>query len=315
MLTVDAALDILLPHACKHCGAKLPAPGEPCGACGELPPTTRAEMAEQLAGPVAPAKIEAARLMEEGHDLRAAASAKYAQADTAVHVAELTQARDAAVAALETALDREETLEPAVDRARIAERAARGELETAQAAHRKAARAEERARRTRRGPEAEAEALLRLRAADTVLARYSAKHDQAAAALHHAEQALAAAHTASMQANDAAVKAENALATPGRAPVSPHRLANDLMRLALGGELDEVEKALAKTFLSALTAHIGLDADIERRARQRLLAEQEDEKRARPVLAQRTADGQVAIVPNLLNPGTPMPFHPPAARP
>jgi hypothetical protein len=81
------------------------------------------------------------------------------------------------------------------------------------------------------------------------------------------------------------------------------------------GPLTETEEAAVWALAGALAGLTGAAADIAGHATGQLLAEQENELRSRPVLAQRVGPGQIAIVPNPLNPSTPQPYHPPAPRP
>ncbi len=76
-LFLDDVLDADLPRYCGECGTDLPERGAQCAACGWLPATTRAELAETLSAPGHLAEIEAGRLVAEGERFREEAAARF----------------------------------------------------------------------------------------------------------------------------------------------------------------------------------------------------------------------------------------------
>jgi hypothetical protein len=174
MLTMDDALDRLAAKFCGQCAAKLPVAGDQCPACGALPVTTRHELAEALAEPGALAEAEAKDLRAEAERLRDESVSKSRAADRVLHLSSLLNARDRAQAALEDAHERQRQADGVLREAQEAEAAAAAPMREAYENHRKAAQAEEAARRLGKGPTAEMEALGRLNAAAAVLARYQA---------------------------------------------------------------------------------------------------------------------------------------------
>lgn len=313
MMTVEEAVEWLLGgQACESCGGNLPGPGEPCDACGTLPPVTSAELSEQLSGPMALAKVEEAKLRREGWAMLDAAVARLADADRPVHLAVLRERRDQAQRALDTHVARQKPLEAPLRAARKAEQKSGGELAAAREQLGAVVLAEEIARRMRHGLQAETDAKLRLDTAAAVLRRYESAAAEATAARQAAESALAASRERTGHLEAARDLAAATLSSPGQVPRSPQTITAGLARLVLSGQLDEIEAALAGQIARTLCAVTGATADIIEEARRDLLAEQEAGKRNQPLHVKALGDGNVAVTPNLLNPATPQPFHPAA---
>lgn len=182
--------------------------------------------------------------------------AKLREADRVLHVASLLVARDRAQVALEEALERARQATGAAGEAERAEAEAAKPAQEAYALHRRAAQDEEAARRLGKGPAAEAEALDKLAARATVLARYQAPLQAATAARQEAE-ALAAAEAAGVQvAEEARDRAVWAHEHPGRpVPLSGETVnipAQPMVRLALGVDLDGTELGPVDRLMAAL---------------------------------------------------------------
>jgi len=79
------------------------------------------------------------------------------------------------------------------------------------------------------------------------------------------------------------------------------------MRLVLAGGLDPVDMVIARQMIGGLASVTGADADIERKARERLLKEQADAIRNQPVFTQQLGDDNIGTYSNPLAPGTPRP--------
>ena len=171
-LTMSQVLDAELPRCCGECGTELPERGAQCAACGWLPEVTRPELEETLSEPGRLARMEADRLMAEGRQFQQEAESRFLAGRRVLAAAAAEAERDTAQAALDAALTELGQAEAALEDAdRVAVTAA-AQLEEAVETHRRAALAEEGARRLREGPAAETDALARLNAATEVLARY-----------------------------------------------------------------------------------------------------------------------------------------------
>ncbi len=217
-LSLDEVLDEQLPRYCCDCGTDLPERGAQCAACGWLPETTRAELAEALSAPGALAQIEAGRLVAEGERLREQAADRFSAAQRVLAADAAVQDRDAAQVALDAALVQLEDAEKVLDEAGRVADAAAGQLGEAEQTHRRAVLTEEGARRGKAGPAAETDALARLNAATEVLARYQVPAQETAAARQTAMARVAAAEghaTACEDARDRAVLAMEQLQDPG----------------------------------------------------------------------------------------------------
>jgi hypothetical protein len=304
-MTVEEALDSVLGRFCSSCGIPLPRPGEQCAGCGTLPEVTRAEMAERLATATARAQIAAGRLHAEAGELQELASGKLAEADRRLEAARLEDLRDEARIRADAAAAAAGELEAPERGARRARESAAADLDGAKDAYRKATGAHEAAVRLREGPEAERAALIGQDAGERVLQRYQAVADQAAAAHDVALQNLTAARGEAGRLEAGWRAAAVAAANPGRIPVSPQRIAKDLMRVAMSGTLDAVELAIARTLVAGLASVTGTDEQISREARRQLLREQEDTP-AKPLILRALSGGALGAVANPANSGTPL---------
>lgn len=101
-LTLPDAAAWLLDKACRACGTALPAPGDPCPACGVLSEVTSAEFAEQMERPGVLAAVGATRKRAEA--MIDAALALHRDADAEIFRAELEDRRARAQGALEVAV-------------------------------------------------------------------------------------------------------------------------------------------------------------------------------------------------------------------
>ena len=217
MLTLDEVLDEQLPRSCHECGTTLPERGAQCPACGYLLKVTRAELAETLSAPGALARIEAKRLVDEGEKLREQAAALDAAAKRVLAADAAVQDLDTAQVALDAALVQLEDAETVLTEAGRVADAAAGQLDEAEQTHRRAVLAEEGARRGRKGPAAETDALTRLNAATDVLARYRIPAEETAAARQTAMARVAAAEghaTACEDTRDRCARAVEQLQDP-----------------------------------------------------------------------------------------------------
>lgn len=310
--TIADAKAWLLGSACAACGTALPEPGLPCAACGVLPAMTAPEFEAELDSPVALAELHAIRLRAEARALQDQMTAKHREADRVLYLAGLEQRRTAAQGALGVATARQRELAPPLKTAKRAEAKARGERDQAAEYHAEMARAEETARRMKHGAEAETDAMLRLRTAAEVLARYESALSEATAARQQAETALSTA-TAQVEAAEAARdRAAREHEDCGRVPYGLETIVADMLRLLISGQLDPVEVVMARFPAQWVAATTGAADAIEAAARQRLIDEQDREKRDKPLHVRTLPDGQVRADPNLLHPGTPQPYHPPA---
>ena len=311
-MNVDEAIALLLGgQPCAGCGAAAEAPGQPCGQCGALPPVTSAELAETLdAAPLAVAEIEAGQALAEGWQLLDRAIDRLHDADRCRQVARLRLRRDETQQAFDAHHREHSRLHGPRTSARKALDKAAAELATAQAEHAEIALAEETARRYRHGVRAETEAAVRLREASAVLARYQAAQADAAARLQAAEAAVSqsAAQGSRLEADrDAAVEA---LRNP-QIGYGMETISAGLMRLLVGGRLDEVEQVLAGQLARWACSVTGVTADIEAQACARLLAEQEAEARSKRHWLRPAGDGTGRLaVPNPGHPATPTPAVP-----
>jgi hypothetical protein len=192
-LSMSQALDEELPRYCGECGVELPQRGAQCAGCGALPEVTRAELEEVLSEPGRLARIEADRLRGEGDALIQEGKARHLQAARVLAAAAAETERDAAQDALSVALGDLEQANTVLEDAGRAEAGAAAQLAEADGNHRQAIQAEEAARRLRKGPAAETDALARLNAATDVLARYRAPAEAAANVRQAAAGRVAAA--------------------------------------------------------------------------------------------------------------------------
>jgi hypothetical protein len=229
-LTLDDALDSLAAKFCGACGEGLPSPGDQCAACGALPVVTRTELAEALAEPGALAKAEAAELRAEAERLRDQMMARLREADRVMHLGSLRNARDRAQAALEDAHDRKRHAEGVLREAKRAVEVAAGPLHEAYELHHKAEQDEEAARRLGKGPAAEAEALDKLTARATILARYREPMQEAMAAQEAAEALAGTAAVDVKAAEEARDAAAWGCEHPGYAPLGGRRSTFPRMR-------------------------------------------------------------------------------------
>jgi hypothetical protein len=273
---------------------------------------TDAEIAEALDGPLALAAVEAAKLRGQAWALQDEAMALMADADRALFTARQRVRLDQAQAALNEHQRTHKSLHSPRTTARKAEEKAAAELATATGEHEEIRRADEMARRYKAGVAAESEAAIRLDRASAVLARYKASLSDAAARRDAAETAFGQSVARGALLERARDEAAAALAGPGRIPLSAETVTAGGLRLLLRGELDPVELVIAGVIGRQICAVTGATEGIVAEARADLLREQDADKRDKPVHLRALGNGNVAVTPNLLNPSTPMPFHPPA---
>ena len=252
--TIDQVLDLECVKYCTDCGEPLDLPGSACPECGALPAETREEARERLADePDAVTRAEAARLRKEAMTLLISAEHVFRMADEAEHRSELRRRRDDAQNRLKEAADAREQAVSALAEAVKAENVTAKPLADAFAAHAAAVKTEEKARRLRKGAEAEIEASVRLTAAVQVLGRYQAEAAAASRAREAAEMAALQAEQAVRDREEARDQAQVLLDRHATVPLSAETaasLAAPLMRLACGRDingrpLDQVERSMA----------------------------------------------------------------------
>ena len=301
MLGMDEALELLLAKVCQGCGAQLPAPGLPCDACGTVPPVTKPELEETRSGPGKLAAVEARRLRQQADWHAGQLSALLARADEVEHVAVLTGRREQAQRAFENACKDEQRAATALGTAHEAAVQASARQEEAARAVRQAENRLEAAQRMREGIEAEIDAERHLEAARRVLARYQQPADAAAQAKQQAQQALTAAQAEMTRLEAERDAAVAAVESPGRIPVSEHRVGRDLMRVVLDSSCTPLERAMAAVIVAGLAQLTGVDADIRADARARVLKEIAEAQRHRPLLLP-NSDGTMTAI-TALQPG------------
>jgi hypothetical protein len=285
--TIDQVLDLECVKYCTDCGEPLDLPGSACPECGALPAETREEARERLAAePDAVTRAEAARLRTEAMALLISAEHVFRMADEAEHRSELRRRRDDAQNRLKEAADAHEQAVLALAEAVKAENVTAKPLADAFAAHTAAARAEEKARRLRRGAEAEIEA--------SVLGRYRAEAAAAARAREAAEMAALQAEQAVRGREEARDQAQVLLDRHATVPLSGETaasLAAPLMRLACGRDingrpLDQVERSMAGVWGKGIYSAAFADfAHVMDRAEEdRIRSQVEEEARQQPFL-------------------------------
>lgn len=143
--------------------------------------------------------------------------------------------------------------------------------------------------------------------AGEVLQRYQSALAGAVSRREAAESELAAARDRVARLEHLRNEAAAAVEDPGRIPLSPETVTADPVRLLLTGQLDDVETLMAQLPARFLASVTGLTGDIEATARRQLLEEQERDARKAPLWLQPLGNGDIAVTPNPVHPGTPKP--------
>jgi hypothetical protein len=172
--TKAEALTYLLGVHCPSCGAVQPGPGLPCDACGLIPPVTGPQAEEALSSAVAIAAVQSRVLEAEAEALLRQAIGKWQDAAQVELVAALTDARDAAQAALDGHKAGHRRLAAALVRAQAAEDKAAARLAAEAPAVAELERDLDLAERMRHGVKAVARAKAALRDATEALAPFRA---------------------------------------------------------------------------------------------------------------------------------------------
>jgi hypothetical protein len=293
--TLDAVLDIECAKFCGNCAEPLDPPGSACPQCGVLPTETREEARDRLAAePDAIARAEAARLRTEARQLLLSAEHVFRMADEVGHRSELRRRRDEAQDRLKEAADVREGAVSALAEAVKAEGVTARPLADASAARAQAEKAEEKARRLRKGAEAEIEASVRLSAAGQVLARYQAEAATAARMREGAELAVLHAEQAVRDREEARDQAQVLLDRHATVPLSGETaayLATPLLRMACGWDidgrpLDQVERGMIGVWGRGVHAAAFADfADaLDQADEDRIRRQIEEEARQQPFL-------------------------------
>ena len=264
--TAERLLGELLDTHCTGCGEALPAPGEPCTACGAVPGVTRAEATERLARPGAVAMIDASRLRREAQQGLARVRGLLAEADMTEHAAALECRRDEIATALAAARELAEQRTRDLAEARDREAAAVQAEEDSRARYGRLTDALEAAQRTRADFNTRTEARMRLNAAGPELEADQALLREAVTARDTAHQALAAAQAALRGVEAELAAAQAAVYTPGWAPKSVVTLGLDLVHQAQLPDLTEDEQTVVRAYGTALAAMTGAGEDIAARA-------------------------------------------------
>jgi len=311
VITKTEAIAYLLPGLCASCGADLPAPGEPCGACGKIPEITRPELEQQLDSATAIASVEARVLEAEAEALFQAAMARWQEAAQVVHAARLQDQRDAAQAACDEHARAHRLLAAALTQAEKAEDRAAAELEPQAAAVAGLAEALELARRMGHGVKAVAHASYLHHEAEAALGPYRDGLTEAGARRMTAEANVTASGARGDQLRKALADAEGEAANPGTAPLGAAAIVTSPFRLLRDGRLDGNGPGLeiAAEAGRAICDLTGVTEQITAGARRQLLGEQEDAAKGRAMHLRPGRDGVVATA-NPHNPAAPQSFHP-----
>ena len=307
---------------CPSCGAVLSSPGQPCDACGKIPPVTGPQAAALLNSATAIAAVQEKVLETEAEALYQAAIEKWEQAAQVIHVARLQDRRDAAQKAFVDHEEKHKALVTAFEHAEAAEDAAAAELEPQAAAVAELVAAVELAKSMRHGVKAVAEAKALRDNALPELGPYQKDLADAAEARQAAEDAVTTSGARGDQLKKALEEAKADLASPGRAAIGPKAILASPLRLLQDGKVGDAGMELAADIGREICDRTGVTDEIAAEARGLLLAEQQAAAKNQPLIRQ--SDGRVVANPfapttprhnDPPGPGvTPNPY-PPAIRP
>jgi hypothetical protein len=316
VISKQEGIAYLLPGLCESCGAHLPGPGEPCGACGRIPAITRPEAEQLLDSATALASVEAKVLETEAEALYQAAMAKWQEASRVVHVALLQDRRDAVRKAADEHKRAYRRLLSPLARAEAAEEAAAVALAEVAARYDEATAAEELARKMKHGYDAEKQATQDLRDAAGIRDRYQGYLSDAVSKRKAAEAPVTASKARGDQLSKALADAEAELRNPGPAAIGRAAVIASPLRLLLEDKLDDDDTGMeiAREAGRAICDVTGVTKEIVAEARGQLLEEQEAAARGKPLHLRHSRDGVVAS-PNPHNTGTPQQFHPATSPP
>lgn len=295
--------------------------GQRCPACGTAPAVTRHELrAEWAQHPLEAAEEFALHAIRKGIEMLDQALEQIHEADRIRVTAVLALKRDRAQALLNEHSKAHNKLaaehQPATRRAERAELEARDAMKAAQDDYDAIGAAKTAAEEEGRfGLAVEAGHELRLKAAEPILKRYQDAHAAAAAELEKARQPVRESAEVRRQLERLQEKAVADLENPGRIGYGAESLALGLQRHLKSGRLTGEEVLFAAPYALDALQESGLLDMVKAQVRADVLAEREQAVRGKPLLRQRTADGQIAAVANPYNPSSPQPWHPASPGP